>query len=219
MKVDEKIKERLEAVVRLGQQALAVEHRSANSDRPYDHTLTAQWCASARSLLAGVFGTDSQYFAQFVEHTSQSLRLYYAQQGHGVVLAAQADYLAGGVLKVRQLVEAEVFDDFLEQAVALLGAGYRGPAAVVAGCVLEDALRKLCERHQITLPAKPKFDDTNQALRAKQVYDQATWRMLQALYDVRNLAAHHPEKWSELTQQKVADMIDFARKFLADHGG
>lgn len=217
MKVDEKIKDRLQAVVALGQQVLRTEHTSPNGGTLVDEGLAAQWVASARNLFASAFGNGSQFFELFAKYTSHHLWPDVVKLGHGVVLGAQADYLAGGIFSVRRLVEAEIFDDFLEQAAALLAAGYRGPAAVVAGCVLEDALRKLCDRHGVAMQAKHKFEDLNQALRAKQAYDQATWRMLQAQYDLRNLAAHHPEKWTELTEQKVDGMIDFARKFLFEH--
>jgi hypothetical protein len=68
------------------------------------------------------------------------------------MLAAQEDYEKGALFEVKSVIEAELFDDFLEQAEHLLQSGYFQPAAVIAGCVLEDGLRKLCEKHQIKLP-------------------------------------------------------------------
>src|SRR5437867_5403331 len=64
----------------------------------------------------------------------------------------------------RKRIQAEVFDDFLEQAEHFLKDGYFQVAAVIAGAVLEDGLRKLCARQHITLPAQPKLDWMNAEL-------------------------------------------------------
>jgi hypothetical protein len=40
------------------------------------------------------------------------------------------------MLDVRAVIEAEVFDDFLEQGAHLLDSGYYQPAAIVIGSVL-----------------------------------------------------------------------------------
>lgn len=53
--------------------------------------------------------------------------------------------------RLRELVAAG------ENVNALLAAGYIGPAAVVAGCVLEDSLTKLAESHGIARAARPKL--------------------------------------------------------------
>jgi hypothetical protein len=46
-------------------------------------------------------------------------------------------------------VAAEVFTDFIEMAEHLLEQGYKDPAAVVAGSVLEEHLRQLCHKNAI----------------------------------------------------------------------
>ena len=82
----------------------------------------------------------------------------------GILKAAYEDYLAGALFDVRRLIEAELFDDFLDQAEHLSSAGYYQVGAVVPGCVLEDGLRKLCTQNQIAIPAKPKLDSMNAEL-------------------------------------------------------
>lgn len=84
------------------------------------------------------------------------------------------------------MIEAEVFDDFLEQGANLLDSGYYQPAAVVIGSVLEDGLRKLCARQEIELSAKPKLDTMNAALAKSGVYSKLTQKRITALADIRN---------------------------------
>jgi hypothetical protein len=61
----------------------------------------------------------------------------------GILRALRAAY-AGGYLKtLEDLVAADLFTDFLEAAEHLLDSGYKDAAAVIAGAVLEEHLRKL----------------------------------------------------------------------------
>jgi hypothetical protein len=82
------------------------------------------------------------------------------------------DFERGYLFNVRRLVESEVFADFLDQASELLRAGYHGPAALVAGCVLEDGLRRICARHGLALSAHPKLDAMNADLAKAGVYNK-----------------------------------------------
>lgn len=51
--------------------------------------------------------------------------------------AAKDDYENGYLFDTRTLIEADVFDEFIEQAEELFKKGYYQPAAVIAGCVLK----------------------------------------------------------------------------------
>jgi hypothetical protein len=61
----------------------------------------------------------------------------------GVLRALRADYEAGRLQSFQELVHADLFSDFLEMAEYFLQEGYKDPAAVIAGGVLEQHLRKL----------------------------------------------------------------------------
>lgn len=80
----------------------------------------------------------------------------------GILEAMKMDYQAGYLQRVEELVHAQVFDDFLEMANELLTKGYKDPAAVVSGSVLEEHIRKLANNAGVALldtNAKPrKFD-------------------------------------------------------------
>lgn len=216
MKVDEKVKLRLQDVVQLGEAALRNQNSNNDGDTWLNQTTATQWVASARSLLANVFGESSQYFLRLLEVTKVAYVSETAlQQGHGVVLAAQADYLAGGIINVRRLVEAEVFDDFLEQAEHLLDHGYFRASAVIAGCVLEDALRRMCARSNVPLLDRPKLDSMNAELAKKGVYDKLVQKRITAESALRNRAAHG--EWDAFSEADVQAMLKWVRRFLEDH--
>jgi len=129
--------------------------------------------------------------------------------------AAKDDYEQGFLFDTRSLIEAEVFDDFLDQAEHLLNAGYYQPAAVVIGSVLEDGLRKLCAKHEIPLSARPKLDTMNADLAKRGVYNKLTQKRVTTLADVRNKAAHG--EWDQFTRDDVEDMLRNVRQFMETH--
>src|SRR2546427_8567153 len=68
----------------------------------------------------------------------------------GVLKALRADYAAGYTRAVEELIHAAVFSDFLEMAEHLLEESVKDPAAVLAGGVLEEHLRHLCDRNGVS---------------------------------------------------------------------
>ncbi len=176
-----------------------------------------QWLVSSLSLLAGALGPESAHYQRLKEHTTSYPKWPDVDQAFGVLLAAKDDLEHGALLSVRTLIQAELFDDFLGQAEELLATGYFQPAAVVAGSVLEDGLRRLCTREQVQLTNKPKLDSMNSALAKKGVYSALTQKRLTALADIRNNAAHG--NWSAFSASDVDKMIRDVRDFMGEHFG
>jgi hypothetical protein len=89
-------------------------------------------------------------------HLSKIADSVYAMDGDpkqllGFIIGLQKDYKAGMLKPLAETIEAHVTADYMGQAEQLLGEGVSGqydhvPAAVLAGVVLEDALRRLCQR-------------------------------------------------------------------------
>ena len=117
-------------------------------------------------------------------------------------------------MDLRALVEAEVLDDFLEQAKHLHDRGYHVPAASLAGAVLEDTLRKLCAVHRIAIPEKTNIDRLNAELAKSDVYNKLFQKRITALADVRNNADHG--RFDEFSAEDVKDMVGWVKRFCAD---
>lgn len=110
------------------------------------------------------------------------------------------------------MVQAELFDSELDQARELLSSGYKGPAAVVAGVVLETALKDLCDQHSIS---HSKLDKMNADLAKAGVYNKLQQKKITALADIRNSAAHGD--WQSFSDTEVSEMIRDVESFLATY--
>jgi hypothetical protein len=112
----------------------------------------------------------------------------------GVVKALRDDYAAGYMRTLRQEINADLFSDFLEMAAYLLREEkLKQPAAVLAGGVLEEHIRKLCELNGIACSssedsaAKPKkLDAMNSELAKATVYGKNDQNQITAWCGIRN---------------------------------
>jgi DNA-binding transcriptional regulator YdaS (Cro superfamily) len=113
--------------------------------------------------------------------------------------------------EIRSLV-AELFDDELEQAKELLASGYKAAAAVVAGVVIETALRKLCGERGIPVG---KLDKINADLAKAGVYDKVMHKRVTTLAKIRNKAAHGDT--AGFNDADVRGMITDVERFVSDY--
>ncbi len=139
------------------------------------------------------------------------------EQYVAVVQALQDDYHAGALTAVEELVHADLFDDFLGMADELLSKGFVGPAAVLAGTVLEEQLRKLAARHGIdTMGNKGRVksvDGLSAEIRKAGLLTDLQRKNVLAWYAQRNAGAHGNS--DDLVDHDVERMIDGIRDFVA----
>jgi hypothetical protein len=216
MPVDERVVARLRELISLGEDVLATKRQpgagAIGFDAFVDSEKANQWFTSSQSLLGRVFGLDGAHYKNFSAIPGkQGISFSPCRRGQGILKAALDDFERGYLFDIRKLVESEVFADFLDQAGELLRAGYKGPAAVVAGAVLEDGLRKLCEKHGIANSDKPKLDAMNSLLAKAGAYTLLTQKRITAIADIRNNAAHG--NWDAFETDDVREMIDWVSKF------
>jgi len=138
------------------------------------------------------------------------------------------DFEGGFLDDIGWQVESEIAADYMGQAERLLAEGQPGkydhvPAAVLAGAVLEKALRTLCEGHEPRIQTtkangepktmNPMIDDLKKA----EVYNEMKAKQLRAWAAVRNHAAHG--EFDQFTRGDVEDMISGVNRFLGDELG
>ncbi|MBK9123591.1 MAG: DUF4145 domain-containing protein [Chloroflexi bacterium] len=144
----------------------------------------------------------------------------------GTLIGLQKDYEAGLLDDLSIMIEAEIASDYMGQAEHLLGEGVPGqndyvPAAVLAGAVLEDALRRLCERQEP--PISTRKDDGEpkklvilvDGLKAAGLFNELKAKQPRAWADIRNAAAHG--RFDEFKRSDVEAMLKGVRDFLADY--
>jgi len=130
----------------------------------------------------------------------------------GVLNALRADYEANRLQSFAELLHADLFSDFLEMAEYFLEEGFKDPAAVMAGGVLEEHLRKLCARHAVCLPGNPKLDAMNAELMKAGAYTKSELKLVSGWADLRNKAAH--ADWTKYADEEVRLMIQGIRFFI-----
>jgi hypothetical protein len=79
------------------------------------------------------------------------------------ILSAATARFESSLFEIRQLVQADLFDDEIDSARELLRNGFLRPAGVIAGVVLEKHLRQVCEDRAIRVAKKnPGISDLNE---------------------------------------------------------
>lgn len=220
MKVDQKILTRLNELIEMGERVIKTRYdRSLQgimfADDGVEYGLANQWGVSCLSILGRVFDRQADHYTKFdllfkdFENYSPIIKAL------GILKSAKEEYEQGFLFETRVLIEAEVFDDFLEQAEHLLLSGYFQPAAVIVGSVLEDGLRKLCQRNGVSIAVQPKLDQMNADLAKQGIYNKLVQKRITALADIRNNAAHG--RWEEFTKDDVEDMLKQTRSFMETH--
>ena len=134
----------------------------------------------------------------------------------GALRALRRDYEAGHLASVQTLVRAEVFADFLEMSEHLLEQGYKDPAAVVVGSVLENHLRAICQSRGLSavINEKPKKADLiNNELAAAGVYSKLDQKNVTAWLALRNKAAHG--HYTEYNSDQVRVLLSGVSEFVA----
>lgn len=182
-----------------------------------DAELILNWAVKARNLIARVCGKESEHYASFVEaekpnsYEESPTRL---KRMRAVFLAAREDFEGGYLNSIRNLVQAELAGNEIDQARELLQSGYSAPAAVVAGVVLENTLRSLCAKRALPVGGMERM---NADLAKVGEYNVLVQKKVTSLAAVRNSAAHG--KTSEYTNEDVKNLIDEVERFVTERLG
>ena len=127
------------------------------------------------------------------------------QQQVAILRSAQQRF-ESSLFDIRQLLQADLFDSELSGAKELNTKGFVRGAGVIAGVVLENHLKQVCENHKIKISSKnPTINNLNNLLKDKEIIDISQFRKIQFLGDLRNLCSHdnknHPIK------KEIANLI------------
>jgi hypothetical protein len=170
-------------------------------------------CLSAIERFAPPGSYYHKRAAQYASNSSGTLTLA------AILEALRDDYKSGGMQTVTELVHAALFDDFLDMAAELNEKGFHGPAAVLAGCVLEEHLRKLAEKAAIPLRDerdRPKSVETLGTELVKQsVISEPRRKIISGWYGQRTEGAHG--RFTNVVPEEVPRTIEGIRDFVATY--
>ena len=209
---------RLDQIIEQGNQTLQTRKQKSLGDA-VDPALMTGFRSAALSFIERVYGESHPHFEQFTHST----RTYYSSDlssGLAILSSIRAEINAGWLSSIKGLVAAELFADFLEMSEHLLDSGYKDPAAVMAGSVLEEHLRQLCRREGVDTeevkdekPVPKKADRLNADLAKAEVYSKLDQKQITAWLGLRNSAAHG--RYDEYNSEQVRLLISGATEFMA----
>jgi len=224
--ISRKLKDEIDQLVRLGEELTREASKSHSGLGPDYITRASTWLTKIGQIIKTLCSEDSQYYKNYVEiKKKKSFEIMHSSYYdhvcvmYGIIKAIQDDYEKGLLVNFRQLLQAEIFADFLEMGEYLLREGYKDAAAVIIGSVLEDALRKLALRHGID-PLKQDgshktIEPLNMELSRADVYDRLVQKQVTSWGDLRNKAAHG--HYDEYDTREVQMMLLFVQKFCSDY--
>jgi hypothetical protein len=189
---------------------------SINTEKFYE------WRAASLSFLDRLLGSEHILYKEFQEKTDRA-QAQYARYGRGVLSAVKQEVDGGWLFTVRGIVSAEIFTDFLDMAGHLLQEGYKDPAAVMIGSVLEEHLRQLCTNNRIEIATPDtktgkdipkKADRMNNDLAGANIYNKLYQKSILGWLDLRNKAAHgqYGEYDARQVELMEAGVVDFIAK-------
>lgn len=126
------------------------------------------------------------------------------------IVEALKQRLESTLFDIRALAQADLFDNELDAAEELSKKGFQRGAGAIAGVVLEGHLAEVCANHKIVVPKNATISKLNDALKSADVTDQATWRFIQHLGDLRNLCDH--KRCANPTTEQMQELIEGTRK-------
>ena len=225
-KLDARITTEVDSLVDIGTRLNGSVSTSSSSIGGEELAEVATWVTRLGQLIRHLYGEKSQHFDSYskalaTEHFYTLHSNYYNHftQMFGVARAIKHDLTQDLLVNFKTLVQAEVFADFLEMGEYLLNEGYKDAAAVIIGTVLEDGLRKLCERASLSVVAdsgKPlTIDPLNAQLAKQEIYSKLVQKQITTWAHIRNKAAHG--EYAEYSVEQVKMMLLFVQSFTGEH--
>ena len=212
--------DRINQLIELANKTLGTRRTSSGmiSSSSVNSELFYEFRTSSLSFILNLYGENHPYYKDFNQIVTRA-DPYDTEQGRGVLKSIKTELDGGWLITLKGLVSAEIFSDFIEMADHLLKEGYKDPAAVMIGSVLEEHLRQLCTKNGIPTediksgkPVPKKADLLNSELAGAVVYNKLDQKNVTAWLDLRNKAAHG--KYGEYSQQQVEFMLQAVTEFM-----
>ena len=140
--MQEKLLKRVDELIKQGEMVLGTRSRSSNihiKGEYVDNGLFAGFRTACLSFLQKLFSSNHIYYSEFnkkVGHPDPNC----VENGINTLKSVRKEIEDGWIFELKDLVSAEIFKDFIEMAEHFLSKGYKDPAAVIVGGVLEEHL-------------------------------------------------------------------------------
>lgn len=179
-----------------------------------DEDAFLEWKTNVENLLIVITGEKSPYYKNFVNRVKGGYKSN-IDFGIGVLRALKEDLELGYLTRIKDLVIAEVFTDFLDIASHFLDNGYKDPSASLIGAVLEDGLRKIAGKNNIQVKSSDNISSLNTKIADQSIYNRLVQKQIQVWQAIRDSADHG--KFNGYKSEDVKLMLEGVRKFLIEN--
>lgn len=226
MKVSKVVQNEIDSLVSLGSKIVDKAAVSGSRFEGADLAEVSSWVTRLGQLVKKLYGENSQHYKNYSEaiSTDNFYAIHSRWYGHisqvqGIALTVKHDVENDLLSDIRGLLQAEIFGNFLEIGEHLLNEGYKDAAAVTIGAVLEDGLRELCKKNDISI-TKPNgspmtIEPLNTELAKHEVYTKLVQKQVTSYAHIRNKAAHG--QYEEYDKSQVEMMLLFVQNFSDQH--
>lgn len=221
MNLKVEILRRLDGLLRKSDEVL----KSGQADRHGEYiALYSGFRSQALTFLEQCFGRECEYYRSFA--ATLPINRYttgHVHRGKAILGAVREDVENDHLRSFRELVNAEIFTDFIEMAEYLVSENYKDAAAVIAGSVLEEHIRQLAGKNGIDVSTTDKKGNRtakkastlNAELGRCGIYNKAKEKQITAWQAIRNDAAHG--NYDQYTRDDVKSLIEGVVGFLANY--
>jgi len=167
------------------------------------------------NLLLSLLGNLGKPWQDIYEGSKKGNRVESAMSVLGALKSIKESLEDGLLIDFEDIVYAEAFSNLSEQAQYLFEQGYFLASGVLLRAILEERLKRLCERHG-SIPGKARctIADYNQNLYASKIYDKISFKHVEAMAAIGNAAAHNdPNLTKEEVERLLRDVSAFLLRF------
>jgi hypothetical protein len=138
-----------------------------------------------------------------------------AVRGMEALLSRLLEEIDGGLLTtIENHAIAVTFDDFLDHGAEYLKDGRKNEAAVIAGIVFEDTIRRICRVLEIPEDRVP-LEALIAELVKRDALTELKAKRARAAAGLRTSAAH--ARWQEIERGDVAPVIELTKELIGAH--
>lgn len=218
----QKILDRTNQLIELANSALASRFliRNGLSEKIYlRDELFSEFRSSSLSFILNIYGEKHPLYIDFSQHVTKNI-IQDTHKGRGILNSIKSEIENDWLLTLKGIIASEFFSNFIDMADHLLKEGYKDPAAVIIGSVLEEHLRQLCLKNELPIEYEKdgklipkKVDSLNSELAVANIYNKLDQKSVTAWLDLRNKAAHG--KYDEYNKQQVKFMLHTVTEFIS----
>jgi len=208
-----------EQEVLLSRQSRLIPFETEEDWQRVDHNKFHGWKVSSLDAIKQTTDKNSSYFEQFEEIVDENL-VKNVKGGISILKALLKDVESDYLITFEDLITANIFSDFLEISEELFNKGYKYAAVSISGSVLENELRKICQKEKTKVKKKEDIGSLSGKLADKGFISRPTQKEINAWKNVRDYVDHgnylDEKRKDEITETDIKKMLEGIVRFISE---